>query len=166
MIIFEMVLMGIFATYFMDFLAGLLTKRKIIHSLIEPEVIGRWFLSMFRGKFIHEDIHHTPELKNEKLWCFLSHYLIGTVLAGIYLLLDLKVPIIRDQIWMPLVFGIATVFLPWLWLFPSIGIGFFALKSPDQSRILKTSIINHTNFGLGLFIWIFLFHGFFIQDIT
>ena len=87
MIILEMILMGIFATYFMDFLARLLVKRKIIFSLIEPEVIGRWFLSMFRGKFIHEDIHKTPELKNEKLRCFLSHYLIGIVLTGIYLVL-------------------------------------------------------------------------------
>lgn len=162
MIFLEMILMGICVTYFMDFLAGLLVKRKVIHSLIEPEVIGRWFLSMFRGKFIHHDIYKTPELNNEKLWCFLSHYLIGIALAGIYLLLDLKVTIIRDQIWVPLVFGIATVLLPWLWLFPSIGIGFLASKSPNRSRFLKTSFVNHTNFGLGLFIWIFFFHGFFI----
>ena len=117
MIILEMILMGIGATYFMDLLARILVKRKIIHALITPEVIGRWFLSMFRGKFIHEDINKTHEFKNEKLWCFLSHYLIGIALAGIYLVLDLKVPIIRDQIWMSLVFGIATVLLPWLWLF-------------------------------------------------
>jgi len=162
MIILEMILMGIFATYVMDFLAGLLVKRKIIYALIAPEVIGRWFLYMFRGKFVHKDIHKTPALNNEKLWCFLSHYLIGIAIAGIYLVLDLTVPIIRDQIWTPLVFGIATVLLPWLWMFPSIGIGLLASKSPDRSRILKTSIVNHTDFGLGLFIWIFFFHRFFI----
>ena len=162
MIIIEIILMGVLATYFMDLLAGFLVKRKLIHSFIDPEIIGRWFLFMFRGKFIHKDIHKTPALNNEKLWCFLSHYLIGIVLAGIYLFLELKVPIIRDNIWVPLIFGITTVLFPWLWLFPSIGLGFFASKSPKKSHIIITNLINHTNFGLGLFIWVVSFHRFFI----
>ena len=162
MIIIEMILMGIFATFIMDFFTGFLVKRKLIHSFIEPEAVGRWFLSLFRGKFIHKDIHKTPALNNEKLWSFLSHYLIGIVLAGIYLFLELKEPIIRDQIWIPLIFGITTVLFPWFWLFPSIGLGFMALKSPNKSHIIRTSLVNHTNFGLGLFIWVDTFHRFFM----
>ena len=162
MIIIEMILMGIFATFIMDFFTGFLVKRKLIHSFIEPEAVGRWFLSLFRGKFIHKDIHKTPALNNEKLWSFLSHYLIGIVLAGIYLFLELKEPIIRDQIWIPLIFGITTVLFPWFWLFPSIGLGFMALKSPNKSHIIRTSLVNHTNFGLGLFIWVVTFHRFFM----
>ena len=53
-----MILMGIFATFFMDFLAGFLVKRKLIHPFIAPEAVGRWFLYMFRGKFVHKDIHN------------------------------------------------------------------------------------------------------------
>ena len=162
MIIIEMILMGIFATYFMDFLAGFLNKKKLIHSFIEPEAIGRWFLSMFRGKFIHKDIYKTPAFNNEKLWCFISHYLIGIVLAGIYLFLELKEPAIRDQMWVSLIFGITTVIFPWFWMFPGIGLGFLASKSPNQSRIIRTNLVNHTNYGLGLFIWIVSFHRFFI----
>ena len=162
MIIFEMILMGIFATFFMDFLAGFFVKRKLIHPFISPEALGRWFLYMLRGKFVHGDIHKTQALKNEKLWCFISHYLIGIVLAGIYLFLELKVPIIRDQMWMPLIFGIVTVFLPWFWLLPSIGLGFMASKSPNRSLIVRTNIINHTNFGVGLFLWIVSFHRLFL----
>ncbi len=157
-----MILMGIFATYFMDFLAGFLAKRKLIHTFITPEAVGRWFLYMFREKFIHKDIHKTPALRNEKLWCFISHYLIGIALAGIYLFLELKEPTIRDQMWMPLIFGITTVFLPWFWLRPSIGLGFMASKSSNRSNIIKTNLANHTNFGLGLFIWIIAFHRFFL----
>ena len=104
-----MILMGIFATYFMDFLAGFLAKRKLIHAFITSEAVGRWFLYMFRGKFIHNDILKTPALNHEKLWCLISHYLIGIVLAGIYLLLELKAPTISDIVWSPLIFGIATV---------------------------------------------------------
>ena len=162
MIIIEMILMGIFATFFMDFLAGFLVKRKLIHSFIEPEAIGRWFLSMFRGKFIHKDIHKTPALNNEKLWCFISHYLIGIVLAGIYLFLEIKEPTIRDHKWMPLLFGITTVILPWFWMLPSMGLGFLASKSPNKSRIIRTNLVNHTNFGLGLFIWVVTVHRFFM----
>ena len=154
--------MGIFATYFMDFLAGYLVKRNLIHSFVTPEAIGRWFLYIFRGKFIHKDINKTPALNNEKLWYFISHYLIGIVLAGIYLFLELKAPIIRDLMWVPLIFGIATVFLPWFWLLPSIGLGFMASKSSNRSLVIRTNLVNHTNFGLGLFIWIFYFHHFFI----
>jgi hypothetical protein len=162
MIVVESILMGIFATYFMDVLAGYLVKRNLVHSFVTPEAIGRWFLYIFRGKFIHKDIHKTPALNNEKLWYFISHYLIGIVLAGIYLFLEIELPIIRDQMWMPLIFGIATVFLPWFWLLPSIGLGFMASKSSDRSLVIRTNLVNHTNFGLGLLIWILFFHRLFI----
>jgi len=157
-----MILMGIFATFFMDFLAVFLVKRKLIHSFIEPEAVGRWFLYTLRGKFIHEDISKTPALKNEKIWCFISHYLIGIVLAGVYLFLEIREPILRDHTWMTLVFGIATVFFPWFWLLPSIGLGIMASKSSDRSLVIRTNLVNHTNFGLGLFIWIVSVHHFFI----
>jgi len=153
--------MGVFATYFMDFLAGILAKRKFIHPFITPEAIGRWFLYMLKGKIIHEDINRTPALKNEKLWCLISHYIIGVVLAGAYLFLELKVPIIRAQVWIPLVYGIITVFLPWFWMLPSIGLGFMASKSSSRSLIIRTNLTNHTNFGVGLFIWVITFHRFF-----
>ena len=161
MIIVEAILMGMFATYFMDFFAGILAKRKLIHPFMEPEAIGRWFLYMFRGKFVHIDIRETPALKNERLWCLISHYLIGIVLAGTYLFLELKLPIIRDQIWLTVLFGIVTVVLPWFWLLPSIGFGFMASKSSIRSLVIRTNLINHTNFGLGLLIWIISLHRLF-----
>ena len=157
-----MILMGVFATYFMDVTAGFLIKRNVMKSFIKPEIIGRWFLYLFRGKFIHKDINSTAVLKHEKVWSLISHYLIGIVLAGIYLLLELKVPFIHNQIWMPLIFGIATVVLPWFWLFPSIGLGFLASKAPNRLNIVITNFVNHINYGLGLFIWMLSFHRFFI----
>lgn len=162
MIFIEMILMGIFATFFMDFLAGILARRKLIYPFISPEAIGRWFLYIFRGKLIHKDINQTPELKNEKLWCLISHYLIGIALAGVYLFLESTEPIIQEQIWMPLIFGIVTVLFPWFWLLPSIGLGFMASKSSIRSLIIRTNLVNHTNFGLGLFIWVVSFHRLFL----
>jgi len=155
----EMILMGVLATLFMDLLSILLGKSKIIHQLIEPQVVGRWTLYMLKGKFVHKDVHKTPALNNEKSVALLSHYLIVIVLAGIYLLLELKEPTISYQLWMPLIFGIATVLLPWLWMYPSIGLGFLASKSPRKSSYIVTSLVNHTNFGLGLMIWVVFFRG-------
>ena len=153
--------MGVCATYFMDLLSGFLANRKLIYPIISPEAIGRWFLYIFRGKLIHKDINKSSKLKNEKLWSVISHYLIGVVLAGVYLLLESNLPIIREHIWMSLLFGTATVFLPWLWLLPSIGIGFMASKSLNRSQVIRTNLINHSNFGLGLLIWIVLLHRYF-----
>ena len=154
--------MGVFATYFMDLSAGFLAKRKLIYPFISPEAIGRWFLYILKGKLIHKDINKTPKLKNEKLWCLLSHYLIGVALAGVYLVLESNLAIIRNYVWMSLLFGITTVLFPWFWLLPSIGIGIMASGSPNRLQILRTNLINHTNFGLGLFFWILIFHRFFL----
>jgi hypothetical protein len=160
MIVIEMILMGIFATYFMDLTGGFFAKRKFIQSFIEPEAVGRWFLYMLKGKFVHKDINKTPALNNEKSWSFVSHYLIGIVLAGIYLILDFKILTTHYRIWMPVIFGIATVILPWFWMLPSMGFGLLASKSPNKLSIIKTNLVNHTNFGLGLLIWIVSFHSF------
>jgi hypothetical protein len=153
----EAILMGVLATLFMDVLATFLGESRIIHQLIQPQAVGRWTLYMFRGKFKHEDIHKSPALKYEKSVTLLSHYLIGIALAGVYLYLELEVPAIRDQYWMPVLFGVATVLLPWFWLYPSMGLGFLASKAPKASPYIVTSFVNHTNFGLGLAIWIVLF---------
>ena len=156
----EMILMGVLATLIMDILAIIFVKLKVIHPMIGPQVVGRWTLYMFKGKFIHNDINKTPALGNEKLAALISHYLIGIVLAGIYLLLELKEPTIRHQLWMPLIFGLTTVLLPWLWLYPSMGLGFFASKTPKISPYIITSLVNHTNFGLGFVVWIVVFRRF------
>jgi len=162
MILVEMILMGVFATYFMDLFAGFLLKRKCIHSFITPVSIGRWFIYMFKGKFIHKDIRKTSPVKNEKTGYFVSHYLIGIALAGFYLFLELNSQTIQEHVWIALIYGIITVIFPWFWLLPSVGLGVMAAKSPERTLILRTNLINHTNFGIGLFLWIILFHRLFI----
>ncbi|UCE25589.1 MAG: DUF2938 family protein [Candidatus Zixiibacteriota bacterium] len=158
----EMILMGVVATLIMDILAILLTKMRIIRPPVGAEVVGRWALYTLRGKFIHDDIYKTPALTNEKSAALLSHYLIGIVLAGIYLILEWKVPAVREQRWMTLVFGVATVLLPWLWLYPSIGLGFLASKTSRKSPYIVTSLVNHTDFGLGLLVWVVFFRRFLV----
>jgi len=162
LVILEALLMGIFATLFMDAVAGFMVKRNAVNPFLKPELIGRWFLYMFRGKFLHQDIEKTPPLKNEKSWCFISHYLIGIILSGGYLILQIFVPTINEQKWMSLLYGILTVVFPWFWLLPSTGFGFIASKSQYRTDIIKMNLVNHFAFGLGLLIWVVLFHNLFI----
>jgi hypothetical protein len=63
---------------------------------------------------------------------------------------------------MPLIFGLATVLLPWFWLYPSMGLGFLASKAAKKSPYIVTSLVNHTNFGLGFLIWIVFFRRFLV----
>lgn len=153
----EMILLGIWATLFMDILAKILSKFNIIHPTIKPHIIGRWALYMVRGKFVHADINKTPELGNEKSAALIAHYLIGIILAGIYLFIGSKMPTIGNQPWTPLIFGIATTLLPWFWLYPSIGLGIMASNARERSSYIVTSLVNHTDFGLGFLIWIVFF---------
>jgi hypothetical protein len=156
----EMILMGAVATLFMDYIAILLGEFGIIRQHIKPGVVGRWILYMLKGQFTHEDINKAQEMKIEKSMTFLSHYVIGIALAGIYLFLEGIVPAIRNQLWLPILFGISTVILPWLWMYPSFGLGFIASKTSNKSDYIITSLVNHTNFGLGLLIWIAFFRRF------
>jgi len=162
MFFFEMILMGIWATFVMDALAIVFAKLKIIRPKISPEIIGRWSIYMLRGKFIHKDINSTPAMPNEILTSWISHYSIGIVLAGVYLLVEKIYPMTADQFWVAIIFGIFTIVLPLFWLFPSIGIGFLASKMPRKSPYIFTSLVNHTDFGLGLALWIIVFRPMFV----
>lgn len=159
----ESILLGIWATIIMDLIAKVLSKRKLIYPFITPEELGRWFFYMFKGRLIHKDISKTPPVSNEKMWYFISHFLIGILLAGFYLRLAIMFSDLNENAWIALVFGIFTVILPWFWLLPATGLGFMANKSGKRKQIMKTNLINHTNFGIGLFLWMFFFHNFFIN---
>ncbi len=150
----EMILMGVLATIFMGVLSIILGKSMIIRQLLRPEAIGRRTLYMFRVRFVHDNIHKTPTLNNEMSVTWLSHYLIGIGLAGVYPFLEMNEPALRHQGWMPVIVGIATVLLPWLWLYPSAGLGFLASKAPRKSPYIVASLVDYTNFELGLMIWV------------
>ncbi len=157
MILIESILSGIWATVFMDSLAKILSRRCLIYPFIIPEAMGRWFLYMFKGKFKHADINRTPPISNERRWYYISHYLIGIILAGIYLLFIQIFLETSESIWLAPVYGICTVALAWFWLLPSIGLGIMAKKSAKRNLILRTNFINHANFGFGLFVWFLFF---------
>ena len=164
MLLIEAILAGILATFFMDSMAKFLSRRCIIFPFIIPEAMGRWFLYMLKGKFAHGDINRSPALRNEYAWYYPSHYLIGIILAGAYLALASNFQSVQKHAWWTLLYGLFTVTFSWFWLLPSIGLGFMAKRSARRSQILRTNLINHLDFGIGLCIWIIFFHRLFFPS--
>lgn len=50
-------------------------------------------------------------------------------------------------------FGIATAVLPLLVLFPSLGYGWFGLRSGEAARLERIMLLGHTAFGVGIGLW-------------
>ena len=157
----EMFLMGILATLIMDIFAKVAVKTGLVSPVIESKYIGRWALYMLKGKFTHKDICLAQAWRHEERVAVIMHFLIGIAVTGAYLLLEMKIPVMREHLWMPFAFGIATIILPWFWLFPSIGIGFVASRSPRRKDCIIFSIVNHANYGIGMTIWVVVFRRFF-----
>jgi hypothetical protein len=83
-------------------------------------------------------------LSNEKKVGLLLHYLIGTVLGGVFTLLP------SQNLQAACLYGLATNAFPWLLMYPAMGFGFFAGKLPVQKPILLFSFVNHVVYGLAL----------------
>lgn len=141
---------GLFATAVMDLGALVGTKLKILNK---PNLafLGRWIGEIFRGRLRVQTgtIAAVAPLKNEKSIGLLAHYLIGGVLGLVYgcglIALNMK-PTLANA----LVFGFLTNAFPWLVMFPALGFGFFASKVPPEAKLLRTSLVNHLTYGLGL----------------
>ncbi len=62
----------------------------------------------------------------------------------------------RPTLWPALGFGIVTTLVPFLIMQPSFGLGFAAAKTPNPNQVRLKSLMTHTVFGVGLYIWAFL----------
>jgi hypothetical protein len=124
-----------------------------------PDLIGRWFGYMMRGKFKHTDIVETPALNGEAVLGLAAHYVIGILLTLLYIgivLVAHATPTIPSAV----VFGAATVVFPWFIMFPSQGMGWLGRDAPGDSHMTRTSLFNHILFGLGIALWMAILRPF------
>jgi hypothetical protein len=136
----------------MDLLASL--SRRIGFTVGAKGIwIGRWYLGIARGQFTYSNIADAHEQAGEKRAALIGHYLIGIVLAVVYVFGAGWLGVSPSSLLVALVYGFATCVFPWFLMFPAFGFGFLGLKGPPQSRLLFTSIMNHLYYGLGLW-WI------------
>jgi hypothetical protein len=107
---------------------------------------------MFHGRFVHENITASSPARNEALVGLICHYMTGGSVALLYpaCFLVFNVPLPEEHLIPGLVFGLATVLLPWLVLYPAFGYGFFGVRAPLNSRPLIAPTVEHMFYGLGI----------------
>src|SRR4051812_14098084 len=131
--ILDAVLIGLGATLLIDIWALFLKRVFSIRSL-DYCLLGRWVLYIPHGTIVHRNITATPAMPHECPVGWMTHYLIGTVLALIFALLASDGWLAHPTILPAVAFGIATVVMPFFTLQPSFGLGVAASKTPSPTK--------------------------------
>jgi hypothetical protein len=113
---------------------------------------GRWIGYMRRGRFSHEDLAGEPPLPHEEQLGAIAHCVIGMGLTVGYLSL-LRLRHAEPRVSTALAYGSATTVLPWLIVQPAHGLGWFGLRSDQPGAVIRTNLLGHAIFGLGIGVW-------------
>ena len=143
------IVVGIAGTVTMDVLSG--ASRKIGLTVgAKGQWVGRWYLGMIRGQFVHSTIAVAPEQKGEGRAAQIGHYIIGIVLAVFYVAGTRWLGVSPGSLLVALGYGLATCVFPWFLVYPGLGFGVFGTKGPPDLKLFTTSLINHLFYGFGL----------------
>lgn len=124
-----------------------------ITSGVNIALVGRWFLSLLHGQFVHINILNSKPFTHEVKAGWAFHFLVGG--GGVALIYPLffrvtVLPLPDNHLLSGLLFGLATSLLPWFVLLPSFGWGFFGRRGPQGSNALLASTLSHIPYGLGV----------------
>lgn len=145
-------LAGLGATLLIDLWALFLRRGFNIPSL-NYCLLGRWLLHMPAGTFVHRSIAAAQERPHECALGWIAHYSIGTAFALIFVALAPGRWLEHPTLMPALAFGIATTLVPFLIMQPSFGLGIAASKAPHPSQARLKSLMTHTVYGAGLYLW-------------
>jgi hypothetical protein len=145
-------LIGLGATLVID-LWALLLKRGFNIASLNYCLLGRWLLHMPTGTFVHDSIAAARPKRHECPPGWIAHYLIGTTLAVVFILLAPGTWLARPTLLPALAFGVVTTLMPYLVMQPALGLGIAASKTPNPGQARLKSLLTHAIFGVGLYIW-------------
>ncbi len=140
---------GVAATMTMDVL-GSFARRIGLTAGAEGRWVGRWYLGIARGQILHSDIANAPERPGEVRAALVGHYLIGIVLAVVYVLVADVVNVSPGAFPVAVGYALVTCVFPWFLVLPGLGFGAFGLKGPRELKLFTSSLLNHSFYGLGL----------------
>jgi hypothetical protein len=146
------VCVGVAATATMDLLAGV-SRRVGLSAGAKGIWVGRWYIGIARGQFVHSNIAAAPEQAGEKWAAVVGHYAIGIALAVLYVVGAGWLGVSPGGFLVALGYGFATCVFPWFLLYPALGFGLFGLRGPPELRLFTSSVMNHLFYGIGLW-WI------------
>lgn len=116
-------------------------------------LVGRWLRTMPGGTFKHSNIGSAPQKRAECTVGWIAHYLTG-ILFGIAFVAFAGSHWLQHPALIPaIVFGVLTVLAPFFIMQPAFGLGFAASKTSNPTQARLRSLLNHTAFGFGLYIF-------------
>lgn len=150
MFIINILITGIIATFIFDIFHISLSYAYSINKS-RWNLIGRYFVGLFYGKYIQEDLENENEINYELFIGYIIHYIIGIIFAFFYITLNLLL-FEQPSIILALIVGLLTVLGGWCILMPfAFNIGYFAMKQDNQKKLLVQNLIAHFIFGIGLY---------------
>lgn len=146
------ILMGLGATLTFD-LWGLFLKYAFNIMPANICLVGRWLRYMPEGRFRHANIVSVPQKSGECAVGWMAHYLIGITFASVFVVLAGRNWLERPALMPAVLFGIITVLAPFFIMQPSFGFGLAAAKTSNPTQARVRSLLNHTVFGMGLYLF-------------
>ena len=147
-------LIGIGATVVMDVWLTFL-KRMGVQTL-DFSFIGRWVGHLFLGSIVHVSIKKAQPIPGELMLGWFTHYAIGIAFAGLLVGICGIGWASTPSLLPALLVGMGTVVASLFVMQPAMGSGFAASKTPTPLKNCIRSVVNHTVFGLGLYLSAFL----------
>jgi hypothetical protein len=153
--IIDAVIIGLGATLLIDLWALFLRRAFGIQSL-DYCLLGRWILHIPYGTIVQKSIATTPRKRHECTIGWITHYLIGTAFALLFVLVASERWLTRPTFLPALGFGMITVLVPFFTMQPAFGLGIAASKTPYPNRARLKSLGTHAVFGVGLYVWAYV----------
>jgi hypothetical protein len=107
----------------------------------------------------HDDIRASAPINGEAFWGWGAHAVLGVIYGIGFVFVFGFSAISTPQLWQGLIFGLATVLVPWFVFQPLFGWGIGMSKAPEPWKMRMKSMINHTVFGVGIWLSIKLLSG-------
>lgn len=147
----SIVIVGVGATLIMD-LWALFLKRAFAIPSLNYCLVGRWLAHMTEGRFAHQGIAQSEPRFLECHVGWIAHYLIGVAFAATLVAITSPAWLLEPTIVPSVLFGLATVAVPFFFMQPSFGLGIAASKTPNPKQARVRSLMAHASFGVGLYI--------------
>ena len=146
------ILIGLGATLATDLWALFL---KHVFKITAPNycLVGRWLRHMPEGTFKHSNIASAPQKSAECTVGWIAHYMIGITFAIAFVALAGNNWIQHPTLIPAVTFGVVTALMPFFIMQPSFGYGIAASKTSNPTQARLRSLMNHTVFGIGLYLF-------------
>lgn len=146
----RVVLVGVGATLVLD--AWFAFLRTFGVQTLDFALLGRWVGHTFKGSFFQPSLREASPVSGERALGWITHYAVGIVFAALLFGFMGNAWSQSPSLLPAVVLGVLTAAFPLFVMQPAMGAGFAASKTPTPLKNCLRSIVNHTIFGMGLYV--------------